>query len=179
MTITGQKSNIIVNNLQFVPTADLSQLNMSLGTIFIHFICKADSAFSGFLKSYTQNIDLYIADNSVMTIAEDKIREICTYTDAHGTANKGRGSFPNKLVTKRGNGNIILDDLNNVNRAIVSIPPGSGGNNTIVFTDVDIVNSINNTNQRPPGDHIDTSTNFTFVMSDGTSEITTTLTMSM
>ena len=173
-SVIGQTANIVVNELNNSTSADLSNLNVSAGTVSIYF--SADGTFMGYLKSASQTIDLYVDDGVTMTLSESSLREVLTYTDSYGSANKTTGRRPNKLVTKRGNGTIILDDVTNENRR-VSIG-FSGGQITATIIDVDLINQINS-DGRNAGDFVASGLQFVYIMSDGTSQINSGTTLSL
>jgi hypothetical protein len=102
------------------------------------------------------------------TNAEARVREVLTYTDAYGSANKTTGRRPAKIVTKTGDGTLVLDDVASANRTASVVV--SGGTAIIVETDTDLTTQING-DGRGAGDNVAAALEQTFVWSDGTVQV--------
>ena len=107
-----------------------------------------------------------------MILTETTVREVLTYTDAFGTANKTTGRRPGKLVTKTGDGTLNLQDADS-DRTTVTVAGG-----TVTFTDQDLVDQVN-ADGRSGGDNIANGTVFQYITTDGTTIVSPSLTVSL
>jgi hypothetical protein len=141
--ITGTTGSMVITALNDTLNANLSLIALTSGTVTI--VNSATGTFTGSIKSASGTIILQIDASTELTLAETDLHELLTYTDTYGSANKTTGRRPGKVVTKTGDGILIMGDAGNATRENISI---SGG--TVTFTDVNIVDDIN-ADGRPVG----------------------------
>jgi hypothetical protein len=173
-TITGTTGSMVITDLQSSLAADLSLIALTSGTLTATVTATpggnaAANPFTGYLKSATGTIKLDIASGAEFAVTESRAREVVTYTDAFGSANKTTGRRPGKSVSKFGDGLLIIDDVSNANRKVTNITE-SGTSLSVKFTDTDLTAAING-DGRSAGDNVATATDFTVSLEDGSVQV--------